>query len=443
MKQSLMSYRDLVAERSLLSRITDTHEWVDVPPEWFGGDPERAYYEALKRQHYDHRSIEPALLFEKFENLQVLLADCATAADYRIQVSHLRTAYQIREYARGIAKIEAILAASPSENAIEALSATSALAASLYTLGDEDVEYSHAQSVTEWMESVAAGMTHESALRGMRSGLPDIDNAISGWEKGKVYLLGGLEKLGKSRLLRYVTSQFLNDDHGGIMFMLEEDPYAIHECIIANRAGVNTDDMGTNHLTSKAFRRMASAAMDYAAQPLYISTKSAMTPEYVGEMIKRKRVEFAKAGHTLDWVAIDYIQRMTAHGHRSENEMYAHIASTLADVARDEHVCMIEISQVNSDVERGKSKSAVHAFLRYGKVFKEAASCIIVLDDPERRGSGEDSTSTYGGEPCRIMTADILQRRGISNVKVKLRGMLQYSKYECIDEQHVAQDEEW
>ena len=87
---------------------------------------------------------------------------------------------------------------------------------------------------------------------------------------------------------------------------------------------------------------------------------------------------------------------------------------------------MIQISQVNASAEKTKGLP-LHTQIRFGKVFKEAASCIITFDDPERQGKGDDFNPDRG---YKTLNAHIIQRRGLSNVTIGIRSELQYSRFD-------------
>jgi replicative DNA helicase len=307
---------------------------------------------------------------------------------------------------------------------VEELNTLSKKITEMLTEIEEAKEYDHKQSVYNFMQAVEDGKKKGSAMRGFSSNLPDLDRIISGWERGKVYLVSGLEKIGKSRFVRSMVSHWLRHGLGCVMVMLEEDDAAIHECIFANRCEVDTGTIGTAAITDSGMMRILSEGNAYMQEPLYITTKSSATPNYIKTVINRQKVKMKNAGRELCFVVVDYIQRMGGDG--TGHEKYENIASQLADITRDENVCMIQISQVNSAAEKTKGLP-LHTQIRFGKVFKEAASCIITFDDPERQAGGVDFDI---GRDYKTLNAHIIQRRGLSNVTIGIRSELRYSRFQ-------------
>ena len=293
---------------------------------------------------------------------------------------------------------------------------------------DESKEYNHQQSVYDYMIYLEESKKTGRIIKGESSFLPDLDNIISGWETGKCYLISGLEKLGKSRFVRALASHWLKKNFGVCFFMLEEDATAIHECLLANRTLVNTEVFGTSEIEGRELNKVLSAANNYMGEPMYISTKSKITPMQVKVIIQRQKIKMKKAGSELKFCIIDYIQRMEGEGEGHAKMEY--IASELANIARDENICMIEISQMSSSAEKNKS-IPLHTQLRFGKVFKEAAKCIITFDDPGRNKTEESNDDGFC-EPqsdYKILLAHIIQRGGVSYITIPIRAQLQFSTF--------------
>jgi replicative DNA helicase len=355
-----------------------------------------------------------------------LTENIATTANVSAHLDILESKYLLRE---SIIRANKIMDNSYSSDAtgIEVVTMAEGLYNKLaYDSFETHKEYDHHKSVHEYLKRIEDAKINKRTIRGYTSNMPDLDKMISGWEKGKVYLISGLEKLGKSRFVRSLVSHWLGDNHGVSMFMLEEDETAIHECILANRCTINTDVLETVNMTHENIVKVFEEAnLRYMNDPLFISIKSGTDPMYIKTMIQRQKSKLKKQGKELIFVVVDYLQRMSGEGEGHAKMEY--IASKLADITRDENVCMLEISQMSAAAEKTRGVP-LHTQLRYGKAFKEAANCIITFDDPERMGKKEDD-GFYVDEGCKTLMAHIIQRKGLSNITMPIRAQLQYSKF--------------
>ncbi len=414
-----------ISEMQIISWMCAFTEYLDLPDAYFYDSEIFSIYKTFQRQYLKNGSFNPLLVNE---DQQILLCECmelATSVKPDAIISELKKFWQIRELFRAIGNADNLISENPNniDNALGLIAKRN----TELLLDNEKNTYDHERSVYQYTLSLEEAIKSGKTMRGHRSHLPDLDKIISGWEQGKFYLVSGLEKLGKSRFTRNLISTWLNDKKGCICCILEEDASAIHQCVFASRVGVNTDIMGTADMRPDQLAKVCREATNYMAQPMHIYAKSGMTPQNIRSTIQNQKIVFNKNGHDVVFVIVDYIQRMTVSGGTSKHEESEVIASELANIARDENVCMIGVSQMASGAEKSKG-IPLHTMIRYGKPFKEAASCIITFDDPDRRGSSEEGMDV--NKDYKTIIANIIQRSGMSNVNINLRAQLQYSRVE-------------
>ena len=412
------------AERQFIAWMVSTDEFIDVSDDYFVGTEERKLYQNYKNQYYENGSFISTNIPEGLYNTYCECLEMATSAKPDIVLKELKKYHMIRELYKSFFNADKIIQVDK-DKILDCTNMLSGQISKLLTDIEESHEYNHQKSVYDYMKYLEYSYKHGCEMRGISSHLPDIDNVISGWERGKKYLISGLEKLGKSRFVRNLLSTWLNKGYGCCIFMLEEDANAIHECVLANRCVVNTDTLGTRSISEVNLRKVLEEGNKYMMQPLYISTKSAITPQFIKSTIQRQKIKFKKNSTELMVVVVDYIQRMSSSG-ESRHEETEKIASELADIARDENVIMIEVSQMSSGAEKHK-QLPLHTQIRYGKVFKESVDCIITFDDPVRMGREDDGFVI--GKDYKKIRAHIIQRKGISDVYIDLRAELQYSSF--------------
>ncbi len=408
----------------IISWMCAKNEYVEIPDDYFFDSEILSIYKSFQRQYFNNGSFNSILVKE---DQQLLLAECMEMMTHPKPDSvilELKKYWRIRELYKIIGSVHNLVTENV-DNIDEALELLNKRNTELL-LSQTQHKYDHEQSVYNFTLKLEEAMKTGRTLRGYKSHLPDLDRIISGWETGKLYLLSGLEKLGKSRFTRNLFSTWLNDNHGCLACILEEQPEDYHECILAARTGINTDIMGTTNLSTQNMNRICTHSMNYMKQKLYVFNKSSMTPNDIRAIIRSQKIVFKKDGVDLLFVVVDYIQRMSIQGKYQKNEEMELIASELANIAKDENVCLIAVSQMGAGAEKSKG-IPLHAQLRYGKTFKEAAGCIITFDDPERRGDSDNSSDM---PDVKKIIANIIQRKGASNVNIDIRAQLQYSRFE-------------
>lgn len=420
MNNEKLSHHDLNAEQAIIAWMEATKEYVDIPEGYLYNDDIKNIYQSWKKQYLENGSFQWNLIPDY---LMGTLAECmeiATTAKPEPILKSLRVAHTVREACRVVVGMEKDLC--NDVDVIKVLNRASGNITNLLT--DTNLkEYNHHESLVEFLVTIDDSRQGRNKFKGVASHLPDLDWLLSGWQRGKVYLISGLEKLGKSRLVRNLFSTWLTNGYGCLMFLLEEDESAVHECIIGCRTKIDTFLYHTNRLSEEQFKQISYEISIYDAQPIHIDIKSSITPQYIKSMVQKKKIEFSKKGVELTFVAIDYIQRMSNEG-ETKHEQTENTAAQLANIARDENICLLEVSQLASGAEKNKN-IPLHTQIRFGKVFKEAASTIITLDDPNRsKGEGDMTENDFS-----TIRAHIIQRKGKSNITVDLCAELQYSLF--------------
>lgn len=279
-------------------------------------------------------------------------------------------------------------------------------------------EYDHYKSVTKFYEHIEEGLKSSKSITGLRTPWPTINFYTKGLHKGKTYIIGGLKKTGKTRFLMNMISGFLEDEEPGMMFSMEMNENDLHGCVVACRTGIDTSLMGTKDIPQREFGQLLEQIPKYCQDKFMVSRKSGITPEYV-----RSAIRSAKQRQPIQWVAIDYIQRMTAKGIQGRTEVVEYCATQIADIARDENVAMIVLSQLSGGAESNRGDAPIYSFMKNSQAILEAADGVIVLDDPNR---GKEVDTKDG---IKDINAILLLRGGVSDKWVNFKADLKCSKF--------------
>jgi replicative DNA helicase len=296
-------------------------------------------------------------------------------------------------------------------------------------------EYDHQKSVFEYMKSVEQKYLDpkKDKIAGFRIGIPRIDNTINGFQRGLSYIVGGLKKTGKSRFAVNVAAKLLEQSLGGVIFSMEMPVNKIHACFIANAAKIDTSNLHSGNMTPEQIGMFTHHANRYLGQELYISKQSAISPDVVRARIRAQRVK-----HAVDFVVVDYIQRMRIYGMESRTKEVERCALDLADIGRDENVIMIILSQISGEYEKMPGRNIpIYAFFKESQAIVESADVVIALYDPNRGKEQE------GIEDFKNLKSVIIQRDGKGDIFCDLQARLQYAQFEETDETHKQEEKPW
>ena len=287
-------------------------------------------------------------------------------------------------------------------------------------------EYNHPESVTEWLVDLRIIRKEVGAIRLPWERLSRLLGG--GLYKKRTYVWAGQKKTGKSRSACHATSGILEDDHGVVWFSMEMSASDIHTCILGCRAEVDTLNIHRKVLQEHELSRLMVHGGTYTNHELYIFNNSAITPDFVASGIRSR-----KQKQRVDVVFIDYIQRMKSGGKfKTRADELESIANRLADIAREEDVALVILSQTT---ESKDNNAPAYDKLKGSQGILESADACIVFQDLNR---GE---ATPEGVNYREIDATIVQRAGVTDAVVQFEAYLKYSWFREVERPRIEKSE--
>jgi replicative DNA helicase len=177
----------------------------------------------------------------------------------------------------------------------------------------------------------------------------------------------------------------------------------------------------TGKLDDDDWPRLTSAVGILAEAPMYIDDSPALTPT---ELRARARRLARDHEHGLGLIVIDYLQLMQVTGAGRENRAteISEISRSLKALAKELHVPVIALSQLNRSLEQRPNKRPVMSDLRESGAIEQDADVIVFIYRDE----------VYNSESDDKGTAEIIigkQRNGpIGTVRLTFLG--QYTRFE-------------
>jgi len=412
----LLSKHSRINEKIIILYMAYENQYVELPEECFYNSNTRKCYVAIKSQYLKNASIEINTLPDYVKEMILEIGDMNYPRNISLITEDLLNNLRLRNIAKII--IQSTNDITP-ENVSDRIGEITQQMSGLIT--SNKIEYEHGKSVASILEFCRDQKESDRQLIGISSGLENFDKHIGGFQKKKTYILGGMEKLGKSRFCTFLTSVWSKKKIGGMWFSMEMSENDIHECIIAHRSNINSALIGSPGIDSQDFRKMLKDSQPYINEPVSISTESSITPEYIREKIRAQKIIWHKKGFEVVYVVVDYIQRMV-YGDNQAKQL-EDTAKRLSNIARDENIIMIVISQLSQAAESNVHKLSPHQFIKGSKGIREAADGIFVLY------KDNDCCSKAESKELKIY---IVQRKGQSNVFQKLEAQLQFSNFKEI-----------
>jgi replicative DNA helicase len=229
----------------------------------------------------------------------------------------------------------------------------------------------------EQIEALQAG----EGARSVPTGLLDLDAITNGLHPGQMITVAARPGMGKSVLgLNIARSCSIGHGMTSVIFSMEMSRVEIVMRVLAAEARVRLHDMRTRGgLSEDDWIRLARRIGEISQAPLVIDDTPSLT---VADIRARSRQLAAR--HDLRLIVVDYLQLMTS-GRRVENRQQevSEFSRQLKLLAKELHVPVVAISQLNRGTEQRSDKRPMLADLRESGSIEQDSDVVILLHRPD------------------------------------------------------------
>jgi replicative DNA helicase len=278
-----------------------------------------------------------------------------------------------------------------------------------------------AHETIEYLEKIHDRDTHTT---GVPSGLTELDDITSGWQKTDLIILAARPSQGKTALaLTLARSAAMNpvkEERVGVAFFsLEMGAQQLVLRMLCSEAGVDMQSARKGKLKADDWRKVASGIGKLNDAPIFIDDTPGITP-----LELRAKCRRLKQTENIGLVIVDYLQLMEAGKHLDSREReISMISRSLKALSKELNVPVIALSQLNRSLESRseKHKRPMLSDLRESGAIEQDADLVLFIYRPETYGieQYDDGANTQG-------TAEIIvgkQRNGpLGTARVAFRG---------------------
>ena len=223
---------------------------------------------------------------------------------------------------------------------------------------------------------------HESGIRGVPTGFPDLDGMLSGLQKSDFVVLAARPSLGKSSLAfdiaRHVAVR-VGEPVG--IFSLEMSRDQVVDRFIAAESGVSLWKLRTGKgLNADDYEHIRDALDRLAKAPIFIVDTVGLTPLQIRTLARRLQAE-----HGLGLVIVDYLQLITSHV-ETDNivQQVTEISRALKGMARELNVPVLAVSQLSRGVESRPDQIPKLSDLRESGAIEQDADVVMFIWGEDR-----------------------------------------------------------
>jgi len=255
------------------------------------------------------------------------------------------------------------------------------------------------------------GLFHHEGLVGLTSGFMDLDAVTGGWQAGDLIILAARPSMGKTCL---ATNFALNSKVPVGIFSLEMSASQLGRRVISSELLIDGTRLRTGKLRTEEWLKLHDIEPK-TSKPIYINDSATLSPTEIRAQARRLATK-----EKLGLIVVDYLQLMNAKAKSREQEVSL-ISRGLKALAKELHVPVVALSQLNRDVEKRTNKRPILSDLRDSGSLEQDADVIIFIyrDEMYRPESKDQGTAEI----------HIAKQRNGPTQRIKLAFMPQYFKF--------------
>ncbi|MDE2508278.1 MAG: replicative DNA helicase [Planctomycetota bacterium] len=243
----------------------------------------------------------------------------------------------------------------------------------------ETVELS--EVITRAMDRIIARSEERHPVTGVASGFYDLDDITGGFQPEQLIVLAARPSMGKTAFALNCCDHAAVNMKTPVLFVsLEMGDVEIAERLLCARTRVDGHKLRTGrNLGTKDIADLGKGFTELQSSQLFIDDTSTRTMLQITANARR-----IKLRHQLGMIVVDYIQLIDSEETRdSRQEQIAKISRRMKTLARELHVPVIALSQLNRAVETREDRRPRMADLRESGAIEQDADMVLLLHRPE------------------------------------------------------------
>lgn len=214
---------------------------------------------------------------------------------------------------------------------------------------------------------------------GVRTGFLDLDKIIGGFGNSHLIIVAARPGMGKTALALAIAEDVsLNQNIGVGLFSLEMHSDELVGRMISSHAKIEKSKVTTGNLSGSEFQCLYVSSQKLNKINVVIDDQSKMR---IGDL--RVRARRMKEAHSIGILIIDYLQLISGSNSYKADESrqveVAEISRNLKILAKELHIPIVCLAQLNRKVEDRADKKPVISDLRESGSLEQDADCIILL----------------------------------------------------------------
>ncbi|WP_246005055.1 replicative DNA helicase [Nocardioides marmorisolisilvae] len=259
------------------------------------------------------------------------------------------------------------------------------------------------------LDEIEAISNHDGSLRGVPTGLADLDELTNGLQAGQMIIVAGRPGSGKSTLgLDFCRAASIANGMTSVIFSLEMGRSEIAMRMLSAEARVPLGHIRNGGMNDDDWGKLARKMAEVSSAPLFIDDSPNMTMMEI-----RAKARRLKQRHDLKLIVIDYIQLMSS-GRKVESRQVevSEFSRQIKLLAKELEVPIVALAQLNRGSEQRADKKPMVSDLRESGSLEQDADIVMLVHredmyekESPRAGEADIIVGKHRNGPTRDVTA--------------------------------------
>ena len=229
-------------------------------------------------------------------------------------------------------------------------------------------------------------------VTGVPTSFTELDHLTSGFQPGELTIIAARPSMGKTALSLNMALSAGQNNKSVAFFSLEMAKEQILTRLLSLAGKVPLSHLRTGQIAAADWDKLTQAAGSISETKFFVDDSSSLSPFEV-----RSRARRIKSRHGLDLLIVDYLQLMTLKSSMESREReVSEISRLLKSLAKELHIPVLALSQLNRSVEGRTNRRPLLSDLRESGSIEQDADLIMMLyrdeyynNDSNQKGQAE------------------------------------------------------
>lgn len=214
-------------------------------------------------------------------------------------------------------------------------------------------------------------------VTGLRTGLDDLDKKTTGMQPGELNIIAARPSMGKTSLaLNIVENVALQQGKNAAVFSLEMINNQLGMRLLSSVARLPAQRVSVGRVNDDEWSLITKAIEDIKDKGIYLDEESTLN---VNDIRARARRLYRELKGELHLIVIDYVQLIALSGSDTRSNEIGDISRALKLLAKELHLPIILLSQLNRGLEQRPNKRPVMSDLRDSGGLEQDADNIFFI----------------------------------------------------------------